>query len=243
MQVSVKGLAEFIHRRGDLYPSLGGRVTGEEGIAAQQRAQRNRGAGYQREITVSDEHERNGVVLVVSGRLDGCDLTGEVPIVEEIKATRAEPEQAERAVGSAHWAQARLYAALLAQVNPQRARWLVRLIYCHPDSGESATFEKTETAEGLAGFLKGTLDTYCDWLEAEDRYRQERDQWLGEREFPYGGFRAHQRALAGRVYQAFKEGEHLLLEAPTGSGKTMGVLYPALKALVEGHQDRLFFLF
>ena len=82
IQVSVKSLAEFVYRRGDLYPALGGRVTGEEGIATQKRMQRNRGGDYQCERTVSGTFEFDGLVLDVSGRVDGCDLS--VPLVEEI---------------------------------------------------------------------------------------------------------------------------------------------------------------
>ncbi|MEM8768634.1 MAG: hypothetical protein AAGE43_14390, partial [Pseudomonadota bacterium] len=65
--VSVKTLAEFVHRRGDLYPQLGGRVTGEEGIACQRRAQQSRGGAYQREVAVRLNCIAAGVALVVNG--------------------------------------------------------------------------------------------------------------------------------------------------------------------------------
>ncbi len=256
INVPVKTLAEFVHRRGDLYPSLGGRVTGEEGIATQRRVQQNRGDGYQREVVVSGEFSVGEVEVSLSGRLDGCDLTAEVPLVEEIKTTRADPAEAEQAVGSAHWAQARLYAALLARLHPEREAWAVRLLYCHPDEAQAddaltdenrqmtarSSFTEQRSAEWLSDYLAQTLEVYGRWLAAERTYQARRNRWLDARGFPYGGFRAHQRALAGRVYQAFRDGEHLLLEAPTGSGKTMGVLYPALKALAAGHVQRLFYL-
>jgi Rad3-related DNA helicase len=240
--VSVKTLAEFVHRRGDLYPALGGRVTGEEGIATQRRAQQGRGDGYQREVPVSDQFSLGELQLSVSGRVDGCDLTAPLPFVEEIKTTRAEGADAERALGSAHWAQARLYAALLARDHPEQQAWQIRLLYCHPDTEAQACFAEERTTAWLADYLQRTLATYVGWLVKEQRYQHERNRWLEARQFPYGSFRAHQRALAGRVYQAFRDGEHLLLEAPTGSGKTMGVLYPSLKALAAGYVQRLFFL-
>ncbi len=238
--VSVKALAEFVHRRGDLYPALGGRVTGEEGIATQKRMQRNRGGSYQREVAVAGSHVCGGLEIAVSGRVDGCDLS--VPLVEEIKTTRADPEAAQRAVGSAHWAQARLYAALLADAHPGHAQFHIRLLYCHPDTEDSRSFEEVRAASWLKAYLVSTLEQYAVWLRAQHGYESRRNRWLGDRAFPYGAFRVHQRALAGRVFQAFEAGEHLLLEAPTGSGKTMGVLYPALKALSAGTVDRLFFL-
>lgn len=240
--VSIRTLAEFIHRQGDLYPALGGRVTAEEGIRAQRLAQESRGGTYQREVAVSSEISRAGLTFRLSGRLDGCDLDHEPPLVEEIKTTRADPAEAERQLGSAHWAQGRLYAALLAEAHPEIGTWLVRLTYCHPDSGVQTPFEQPVAAEALHRFLMETLDHYAAWMTAQLDYAAGRDAWLEERVFPYGGFRAHQRAMAGRVFRAFRDGEHLLLEAPTGSGKTMGVLYPALKALAGGHVQRLFYL-
>ncbi len=243
-RIAVKDLAEFVHRRGDLHPPLGGRVTGEEGIAGQRRAQQGRPASYRREVAVAEEFSGHGLTLRVSGRLDGCDLDARPPLVEEIKTTRAEPETAERHLGSAHWAQVMLYAALLIQdpAAPEHPAWHLRLLYCHPRDGAGRTFQRTLEPGRLRAFLRETVDTYLRWLRDQQDYQVARNRWLGRRAFPYGGFRPHQRALAGRVHRALRHGEHLLLEAPTGSGKTMGVLFPALKVLSGGHLGRLFYL-
>ncbi len=240
--VSVRTLAEFVHRRGDLYPSLGGRVTAEQGMSAQQRAQRDRPASYQRELTVQRSFELPEIRLTVGGRLDGCDLDASPPLVEEIKTTRADPREAERLLGSAHWAQVMLYAAMLAADHPEVPGWQLRLLYCHPTRPQETPFDRLIDSDALAAFLQDTVDQYGQWLATEAAYVSRRDRWLTERAFPYGGFRPHQRALAGRVFRALTEGEHLLIEAPTGSGKTMGVIYPALKALAVGHVRRLFYL-
>ncbi|MGE0622690.1 MAG: ATP-dependent DNA helicase [Pseudomonadales bacterium] len=240
--VSIKTLAEFVHRRGDLYPSLGGRVTGEQGIAAQKRAQRGRPESYQRERAVACSFSIAEIELSISGRLDGCDLDASPPLVEEIKTTRADPQDAERLLGSAHWAQVMLYAALLAKDHAEVPHWRLRLLYCHPLRAEETPFDKVVDAAKLTAFLEETVEQYVRWLDVETAYGTGRDRWLSAREFPYGGFRPHQRALARRVFRAFAEREHLLLEAPTGSGKTMGVIYPALKALAAGHVRRLFYL-
>jgi Rad3-related DNA helicase len=240
--IPVRTLAEFIHRRGDLYGPPGGRVTSEEGLAIQRHAQRRRPETYQREVTVSAELAWQDLRIEVSGRVDGCDLEADPPLVEEVKATRADPEAAEQALGSAHWAQARLYAALLARDKPEADSWTVRLLYGHPDSLVVTPFERTERTVELARFLKDTIAAYGRWMQGQAEYQSRRNRRLGVLEFPYGGYRPHQRALAGRVFRAFEQDEHLLLEAPTGSGKTMGVLFPALKALSAGLVGRLFYL-
>lgn len=240
--VAVRTLAEFVHRRGDLYPPLGGRVTSEQGIAAQQRAQRGRPAGYQREVTVQRTFRLGDIELAAAGRLDGCDLDVAPPLVEEIKTTRAAPRDAERLLGSAHWAQLMLYAAMLALDHPGQPRWHLRLLYCHPTRPEETPFDRIVDTDQLTAFLDDTVARYHDWLRTEAAYTRDRDRWLTGRAFPYGGFRPHQRALAVRVFRAFAGREQLLLEAPTGSGKTMGVIYPALKTLAAGHVRRLFYL-
>jgi len=242
IRVSVKTLAEFVHRRGDLYPSLGGRVTGEEGIATQRLVQRQRGEPYERELPVAAELESHGLRINVSGRVDGCDFSTTPPLVEEIKTSRADAADAERLLGSTHWAQVSLYAAMLALTRPDVNAWQLRLLYCHPDLHTAVPFDRLWTKDDLAEFLEETIARYGEWMAQQLGYRAGRDRWLEERVFPYGEFRPHQRALAGRVFQAFRDGEHLLLEAPTGSGKTMGVVYPALKALAAGHIGRLFYL-
>ena len=247
-RIAVRTLAEFVHRRGDLYPPVPGRVTAEEGIEAQRLAQRHPGSTtYRRELPVEARFELTSGELILGGRVDGCDLACDPPLVEEIKATRAEAAIAEAHLGSAHWAQLRLYAALLAREpgadNQVPAEtWHLRLRYCHPDSEVITDFDRFESRDSLIEFLDGTLSWYQSWLTEQADYVARRNQWLNGRAFPYDGFRPHQRAMARRAYRAFCTDERLLLEAPTGGGKTMGLLYPALKALAGGHLGRVFYL-
>ena len=100
IRISVRTLAEFIHRRGDLYPTLGGRVSGEEGILMQRVAQQNRPSGYEREVAVQQTIPHEDLEIRVTGRVDGCDLSIRPALVEEIKTTRAGSELAEAAASS-----------------------------------------------------------------------------------------------------------------------------------------------
>ncbi len=240
--IAVTDLAEFVHRRGDLYPPLKGRARAEEGIRMQRLAQSRRGEGYLRERAVSETFEFDQLSITVAGRIDGCDFAVSPPVVEEYKTTRAPAVLAEQYLGSAHWAQATLYAGLLARTHPAERRWTVRLLYCHPDTQLIVPFEATLSADALAEYLRDTLEQYAAWLAVQQRHVAARNRWILQRDFPFPDYRPHQRAMARRVYGALRDGEHLLLEAPTGSGKTMGILYPALKSLAGGHHDRLFYL-
>ena len=240
--VAVAELAEFVHRRGDLYPPLKGRASAEEGIRLQRLAQSRRGEGYLREHAVSETFEIDELSITVAGRIDGCELHLAPPVVEEYKTTRAPAALAEQYLGSAHWAQATLYACLLARKYPAERSWKVRLLYCHPDTELIVPFEKTLSADSLAEYLRDTLAQFAAWLAAQQRHVTQRNRWVSQQEFPFPEYRPHQRAMARRVYGALRDGEHLLLEAPTGSGKTLGIVYPALKSLASGHHDRLFYL-
>ena len=133
--VSVRALAEFVHRRGDIHARLDGHATSEEGVSVQRKLQRDRGEHYQRERQLSAVFEVSGITIELTGRLDGCDVTADTPVIEEFKTTRADATLAHTHLGSAHWAQLKLYAGLLArelagEKNAAKT-WLLRLLYCH----------------------------------------------------------------------------------------------------------------
>jgi len=231
--VAIRELAEFVHRTGDLYEP-GGRVTAEEGMAGQARWQKARPPTYQKERTVTGEVSCLDLVLTLRGRADGADL--ESGLVEEIKTSRRFPESP----ASEHVAQGRLYAALLAREFPERTAWTVQVTYVHPDEQESRTFTEHLSALVLEEFLLDSVQTYSTWLVERLQARVSRDRWLADLKFPLPQLRPYQGAVIRRCAEAIRNAEHLLLEAPTGSGKTLSVTYPAVKALPGA--SRIFYL-
>ncbi len=231
--VAVRELAEFVHRTGDLYEP-GGRVTAEEGMTGQARWQKDRPASYQRERLVAGEVSSLDLVVKLRGRADGADI--ESGLVEEIKTSRRFPEQP----ASEHVAQGRLYAALLAREFPVRTVWTVQVTYVHPDSLDSRRFAETLSSYALETFLLESVQIYTRWLADRLRDRALRDEWLAELKFPLPQLRPYQGAVIRRCADAIKDAEHLLLEAPTGSGKTLSVTYSAVKALPGA--SRIFYL-
>ncbi len=242
LKLSVRALAEFVHRRGDLHARLDGRARAEEGILVQRTLQRDREAGYQRERAVSLEAALAGEPATIGGRIDGCNLDGDAVLVEEFKTTRADAHLAHEHHASVHWAQARLYAALLARELDDGRGFLLRLVYAHPDTLETVTFEAQATATEILEFLAETLSRYGAWLAGQRAHEAHRDRRLESLTFPFPDFRPFQRAMARRVYRALRDREHLLLEAPTGSGKTAATLYPAVRALEAAGYRRVLFL-
>lgn len=242
MRIPVKAVAELVHRRGHLHARLDGRTRAEEGIAAQRRLQQGRPESYQRERSVSLAVTLAGIDVVLGGRIDGCDASGERIVLEEVKATRADPDLAHAHHASVHWAQVRLYAALLARELGDGRDFELRLLYCHPETLETRAFSRTESAGEVLTFLDRTLDDFRLWLERQREHETHRNECLQRLAFPFPEFRPFQRAMTRRVYRALRDREHLLLEAPTGSGKTSATLFPALRALESAGYRRIVFL-
>lgn len=240
--LSVRFLAEFVHRRGDLHARLDGRARAEEGIQAQRKLQRGRGPAYERERRVALTREVGGRAHLISGRVDGADLTAR--LVEEYKTTRADPELAQQKLGSAHWAQVKLYGGMLVEEldGASDSQWTLRLVYCHPDTLATREFDQQLSGHELATFLDETLDSYAGWVAMQLAHERNRNEAIARRDFPFPRYRPHQQAVARRVYRALRDREQLLLEAPTGSGKSMALLFPAAKALAATDHQKIFYL-
>ena len=247
--VSVRDLAGFLFRAGDLYPEKRGRsVEPEEGVAVQKRAQSMiADPGYQREVRVALEVDIAGVSLAVNGRADGLWIRADDKSiwVEEYKAVGALPEDPE----PQDMGQACLYAALLAagcradedlegqdQLSDGSHVWHVKLIYIQPETFEQRTFTKEYSQAEMAALLGFCLLLWeARIVRHADRVKA-RAAWSDACDFPFANFRAGQQAAARRVFRAQANGEHLLLEAPTGSGKSLSVLYPSVRGLGEDRQ-------
>jgi len=239
-QASVRALVEFVHRRGNL--GGGGlfqpRDRALEGTRGHQRLQQSRGEGYQAETPVEWTGEREGLRLRLTGRVDGILETGPVPLVEEIKTVdhrwSGTPEPM-------HLAQLRLYGAILCA---QRgwAEVELRLTYFDYLIDEETPLAHTETAAALALFLEETLAGWAAWLRTQAEWLRLRDGSLAALPFPFERFRAGQRALARRVYRRLRDGGNAFIEAPTGLGKTLATLYPAIKALPRLGSGQVFYV-
>ncbi|ERS88577.1 ATP-dependent DNA helicase [Marinobacter sp. EVN1] len=235
MKVAVRTLCEFAARHGDLDFRYNPAPTSEEGIAGHQAIQSKRGYGYKSEFSVT------GLVLgmELSGRADGYHPHKNR--LEEIKTHRGDVSRIRPHQRALHRAQLRAYGALLCR---QENRKSVELALVYYDIGRDKETLLTETAK--ADELWQELETLCGlykaWAEQEEHHREQRDALLANLRFPFPDFRPRQRQLAETVYKNSVRAGTLLLEAPTGLGKTLGTLFPALMAMPAAKQDRLFYL-
>ncbi|TDN69428.1 ATP-dependent DNA helicase [Paraburkholderia sp. BL10I2N1] len=233
--VAVRALCEFAAKRGDLDLRFTPAPTGQEGIAGHATVSGRRASGYEAEITLTGVHRG----LTVRGRADGYDPA--LNRLEEIKTYRGELDSMPANHRALHWAQARVYGHLLCQ---QRglAELFVALVYFDIVSQKETLLTETHTAASLEAFFVDQCERFSDWAMREESHRNARNAALAALPFPYSAFRSGQRELAVSVYRAARDGRCLMAQAPTGIGKTLGTIFPLLKACAGDQLDRVFFL-
>ncbi|TGN39225.1 ATP-dependent DNA helicase [Marinobacter confluentis] len=234
-KVSVRTLCEFAARQGDLDLRYTPAPTSEEGIAGHSAVQARRGPRYQSEKPLAGQCGN----LRVSGRADGWDPTR--GRLEEIKTHRGDLSRVREAQRHLHRAQLRVYGALLCREEKRKDIELT-LIYYDVGKDKETPVTESATADVLWQELEQLCALYAGWAEQEQAHEQARNESLSALRFPFPDFRPQQRALSETVYVNSVRDQSLLLEAPTGLGKTMGTLFPALKAMPVARQDRLFYL-
>ncbi len=252
LTVAVRALCEFTARTGDLdlrFTPAPSALEGMEGHAVvQQRRQVQPDSRYEAEVALSGQFEG----LQVRGRADGFDAAAQQ--LEEIKTYRGPLDAVRPHHRALHWAQAKVYGHLLCQARGL-ARLNVALVYVHTPSLQETVLVQDCSADELQQFFAMHCRRYLDWARSEAGHRQQRNAALAAAAFPMAAFRTGQRQLAVAVYRTARSaggGRCLMAQAPTGIGKTLGTIFPMLKAMA-GHGaasasstcnglDKLFFL-
>lgn len=245
ISVAVRSLCEFSARLGSLEHSYTPSPTAIEGMAGHKKVQDRRGPDYQAEYLLTGDY----LGISLRGRADGYAAKGYqenseqalTPLLEEIKTHRGELARLGEGQRQLHWAQLKVYGALLCR-RDNLAQVRLRLLYYDIGKDLETPLEESWTAEALQNFLHSLCQRYQDWHRQEQAHRERRDQALLNLAFPFADFRTHQRHLSETVYKAISCAQSLQLEAPTGIGKTLGVAYPALMAMPRRGLDRLFML-
>jgi hypothetical protein len=189
-------------------------------------------------VRLSREIETPDFSLRIQGRIDGLLASAQEVLLEEIKTVQGGWD---RAADPLHWAQAKLYGFIYALDNSLE-QIDIQLTYLDLDTGELTEFRNLFTLTELSAFFEHTTAIYLDWLRAHFHWCRQRDESIRSLTFPFARYRPGQRPLAVAAYRVLARGGRLFLEAPTGIGKTISVLFPAVKALGEGKLERIFYL-
>jgi DNA excision repair protein ERCC-2 len=233
--VAVRSMCEFTARRGDLDSRFTPAPTAQEGMAGHQLVASRRPAHYQTEISLAGEHG----LLRVRGRADGYDPR--LQQLEEIKTHRGDLDRMPDNHRRLHWAQAKVYAWLMCRKLSLPALNVALVYFDIVDRTETVLVQRLDAGE-LERFFVEQCANYLQWARQESAHREERDESLRTLAFPHAMFRQGQRSLAEAVYKTALKRECLMAQAPTGIGKTIGTLFPLLKACPTAGLDKIFYL-
>jgi DNA excision repair protein ERCC-2 len=238
--VQVRELVEFALRRGDLgaQSQFVGPDRALAGIRGHQKIQRSRPVGYQTEIPVEQVVEADEFILQIRGRIDGLLSTLQEVLLEEIKTVQGTWNHL---ADPLHWAQAKCYGFIYARSHALD-KLVIQLAYLELPTGMVTELRQSFSFAELSDFFTASTAIYLDWLRERHQWCQERDQSIRALAFPFPAYRPGQRDLAVAAYRVLANGGRLFLAAPTGIGKTISALFPAVKALGEGKLERIFYL-
>ncbi|WP_024776394.1 ATP-dependent DNA helicase [Pseudomonas corrugata] len=233
--IAVRALCEFTAKTGDLDLRFTPSPTALEGIVGHRTVASRRNITYQAEISLEGRYRS----MRVKGRADGYDPVRNC--VEEVKTYRGDLSRQPANHRQLHWAQAKIYGWLMCQ-KLHLPRIDVALVYFDIVSEQETCLTQGFEATQLEAFFEEQCALFLAWAEQEMAHRQARNGGAQALAFPHAGFRPGQRHLAESVFKAVSTGRCLMAQAPTGIGKTIGTLFPMLKALAPQRLDKVFFL-
>jgi DNA excision repair protein ERCC-2 len=233
--VAVRALCEFTAKQGDLDLRFTPSPTAQEGIAGHAVVTSRRGASYKAELSLAGDFGP----LHVRGRADGYDP--DQNLLEEIKTYRGQFSSIPDNHRHLHWAQLRVYGHLLCR-EFKLTEVNLALVYFDIGSGLETVLRETLSSHELAALFEDQCSRFIAWAEQELAHRAARDRALAGLAFPHERFRPGQRQLAESVFKANASRRCLLAQAPTGIGKTVGSLFPVLKAAPQQKLDKVIFL-
>jgi len=233
--IAVRELCEFAAKRGDLDRRFTPAPSAAQGMAGHVRVAGRRAGDYEREITLNGEIGG----LQIRGRADGYDP--QLQRLEEIKTHRGEVSRIPDNHRQLHWAQLKVYGALFCAARGLEAIALA-LVYFNVDDEAETVLDDHATAAELNAWVETLAADYLAWAAQEAGHRARRNAAIDGLRFPHAAFNTGQRGLANAVFRAARHGSALMAQAPTGIGKTVGTLFPALKAMAHAPIDKLYFL-
>ena len=242
IRISVRNLVEFILREGDIDNRTGGGQDPENmqmGSRIHRKIQRQMGSDYQAEVPLKTEIVCDGFILKIEGRADGLIHTKEQVMVDEIKGVLRELDRVQEPSGI-HLAQAKCYASMVAEQEGVDEIG-VQMTYCQMETEEVKRFQYSYQSNELKVWFDEVIRQYKKWAKFQIEWRKARNASIKGIEFPFP-YRKGQRELAVSVYRTILRKKKLFIQAPTGVGKTISTVFPAVKAVGEELGEKIFYL-
>jgi DNA excision repair protein ERCC-2 len=245
LSVSVRELVEFSAASGDLFSENYAGPSALEGIRAHQSIQSSRSSDWHKEQKLESVYEFKDCALKLAGRVDLMCLCSDAVILEEIKTTYLDQDALSESQLNLHWAQLKLYAWLYVRSSDSLAAgqtMICRATWYNLPRKQEHSEDRYFSRDELDVYAKKLIGIYLDWYLAWRSKAEEERKWAKALQFPFASFREGQRELANDVYLAIKHKRHLLVEAATGTGKSISTLFPAVKYFGQSKLTQIVYL-
>lgn len=242
IKISVRNLVEFIFREGDIDNRRGrgsDKDAMEAGSRIHRKIQKSMGAGYTSEVPLSIDIEKERFLLRIEGRADGIqDQNGSITI-DEIKGIYKKVEALKEPI-YVHKAQAYVYAYIYAKEH-ELSEIGVQMTYCNLETETIRRFQESCSFDMLDRWFQDLIDRYMVWADYSYDHKCRRQASIPGLVFPYP-YRDGQFDMIKSVYASIEQGQNLFVQAPTGIGKTLATVFPAIHAMGQGKGDKIFYL-
>lgn len=240
-RISVRNLVEFILQGGDL-DNRRGTIDKDamlKGSRLHRKIQKQMGGDYRAEVALRMNCSYEDLDIRLEGRADGIFTEDEVVWIDEIKGIYGNVEQMEEPV-KVHKAQAMCYGYIYG-VQEGLSKIGIQMTYANLETEVVKRFREVISIEELKEWYQKLLDEYHKWLSYQKKWKEERNHSLQSLEFPFS-YREGQRKMVSSVYHAIGASRQIFIQAPTGVGKTMSTIFPAVRAVGEGKGETIFYL-
>ena len=241
IRISVRNLVEFVLRSGDIDNRTAGmdKDAMQLGSKMHRKIQRQMGADYHAEVSLKYEVPCKGFSIMVEGRADGILTIPQGTVIDEIKGIFRELDMLKEPI-EVHLAQAKCYAYIYASQNKLEEIG-VQMTYCNMETEEIKRFQNVYSYEELNEWFWELIGRYEKWARYQIQWKEKRNTSIKGVEFPFA-YREGQKDLVSSVYRTILRKKKLFIQAPTGVGKTIATVFPAVKAVGEGLGDKIFYL-
>ena len=234
IKISIRNLVEFVLRRGSIDSRIKASVRALEGIKGHKKIQSSYSEKDRAEVTLKEDIDFEDFTLRVLEE-------NKKIIIDEIKTTTKNVMDIDYDFNELHWAQAKVYAYIYSK-EKNLDSIIVQLTYYNVEDFGTKFLRKEYSFHELREFFYDLIEKYKEWILLEKRWIDFRNDSIENFNFPFKSYRKGQRELAIRVYKSITEGKKCFAEAPTGIGKTMSTLFPAVKALGAKETQKIFYI-
>ena len=241
IKISIRNLVEFIMRHGSIDNRYTSSIKAIEGIRGHQRVQKSYGDNYTAEVPLKYTITYEDLEIMVEGRADGILIEDEKTIIDEIKTTTKDLLLIDENTNPLHWAQAKCYGYIYSMQN-ELDNIDIQITYYNIDTKSTRILRQSYTLKELEEFFFWLIDEYKSWAQLESDWVNKRNESIKKLKFPFENYRPGQRELAVRVYKSITDSKKCFAQAPTGTGKTISTLFPAIKAMGEDKTSKIFYL-